>query len=96
MTGSQTQTGVFASSAIGGSWWLVEQAIRHGPSWSLVPPLLFATASLIGASSSYLNGRQARRHAEERHRAELLKASREGAARRGFTFDQPGGRNGTK
>lgn len=65
------QTGLFATSSLGSFWWVVDVLCRNGPSWSIVPPILIGTASLIGAIRSYQNDLQARRHAEERHRAEM-------------------------
>lgn len=65
------QTGLFATSSLGSFWWVADVLYRHGPTWSVVPPILIGCASLIGAIRGYQNDRQARRHAEERHRAEM-------------------------
>jgi hypothetical protein len=70
------QTSLFATSAAGCCWWLVDQLVQHGPSWQLIPPLLIGSASLLGAVRSTLDGAQARRHAEERHRAALATEAR--------------------
>lgn len=64
-------TGLFAANAAGALWWLGDQLLRHGPSWELIPPLLLATAALLGAVRSYLDGAQARRIALEEHHAKL-------------------------
>lgn len=64
-------TSLFATSAAGAGWWLLDQLYQHGPSWQLIPPLFIGAASLLGAVRSSLDGAQQRRHAEERHRAEL-------------------------
>jgi hypothetical protein len=65
------QTNLFATSALGSFWWVADVLYRHGPTWSVVPPILIGTASLIGAIRGYQNERQSRRHAEERHRAAM-------------------------
>jgi hypothetical protein len=65
------QTGLFATNAAASSWWVVDLLCRHGPSWQIVPPTLIGLASFVGAIKSYQNDRQARRHAEDRHRLEL-------------------------
>jgi asparagine N-glycosylation enzyme membrane subunit Stt3 len=51
----------FATSTAGAAWWLVEQAYQHGPSWSLVPPILFGVASVVGAANAAINDRHKRR-----------------------------------
>ncbi len=73
MNNQLSQTRLFATSAAGSGWWFVDALYRHGPSWQLVPPLLLAVASLIGALNGFLNGRQARKHADELHRAEMAR-----------------------
>lgn len=62
---------IFSAIAAGEVWQLVAAVLRNGPSWETVPPLLLAIAALIGAVRSYLDGAQARRFAEEEHRAKL-------------------------
>jgi hypothetical protein len=66
-----SETSLFATNAAASGWWLVDLLVRHGPSWQIVPPILIGTASLLGAAKGYLNDRQARRHAEERHRLDI-------------------------
>ena len=76
------QTNVFASSAAASLWWVGDLLYRHGPSWSVVPPLLLGVASVVGAVRGYQNDRetrairaaneaQERRHKEEEHRARM-------------------------
>lgn len=64
-------TKLFAANAAGSLWWFADQFLRHGPSWELVPPLGFALAAVIAAARNWLDGAQARRHAEEAHRLKL-------------------------
>ena len=56
---------------VGALWWAADQVVLYGPRWELVPPLLIAGTSFLGAVSAYLSGRQLRRHREERHRVEV-------------------------
>jgi hypothetical protein len=65
------QTRLFAGNAAGAGWWLFDALYRYGPSWQLVPPILIALASVMGAVRSYQDGAQARRHAEEKHQEEI-------------------------
>jgi hypothetical protein len=67
---------LFAVHAGGALWWIVDQLSRHGPSWELVPPILFAVAAVIGAGRNWLDGAQARRLAEAEHTAKLTLLSR--------------------
>lgn len=62
---------LLAVHAGGALWWIVDQLLRHGPSWELIPPILFGTAAVIGAVKNWLDGAQARRIALEEHRAKL-------------------------
>lgn len=71
---SHPGTGHLLAYAGGSLWWVVDQLWRHGPGWSVVPPLCFGVAALAGALRAFLNDRQARRHAEELHRAKLRRA----------------------
>lgn len=64
-------TRLFSVICVGEVWQLAAELLRHGPSWESVPPLLLALAALIGAVRNYLDGAQARRHAEDEHRAKL-------------------------
>lgn len=66
----------FAANVGGSLWWVADQLYRHGPRWELVPPLLLATASLIGSLKLWLDGSMARRHADEMHRAQLAALKR--------------------
>ena len=68
-------TTLFATSAASAGAWLLDSLYRYGPSWSLVPPILLALASVLGAVRSYQDGAQARRHADARLRAELAAGS---------------------
>jgi len=65
------QTSVFATNLGASAWWAGDLFYRHGPSWQLVPPLLIAAASLVGALRGYANDRQARRHRDELHQIEV-------------------------
>jgi hypothetical protein len=65
------QVGLFAASALGAVSWTIGEIARHGPSWNLVPPILIGVASVLGAVRGLLNDAQARRHKDERHRAEM-------------------------
>jgi hypothetical protein len=67
---------VFAANAAGAFWWFVDQLCRYGPSWSLVPPLLIAVASVIGATTNALNARQARRLEREKHEVEVRRGQK--------------------
>jgi hypothetical protein len=87
MNDFQHQTGLFATSSLGSFWWVADVLYRHGPTWSVVPPVLIGTATLIGAIRGYLNDRQVRRHAEEKHRAEMAA---------GRMTDQPQRHRGTE
>ncbi len=71
MNHHRTTTGLFATMNVAALWDFMVELSRHGPSWELVPPLVLATAALIGAVRSYLDGAQARRIALEEHRAKL-------------------------
>jgi hypothetical protein len=71
MIDAPQQTGLFASSSLGSFWWVADVLYRHGPTWSVVPPILIGLATLVGAVRGYQNDRQVRKHAEERHRAEM-------------------------
>jgi len=73
------QTGLFATSSVGALWWVADVLYRHGPTWSVVPPILIGVASLLGAIRGYQNDCQARRHAEERHRAALASLKARGS-----------------
>lgn len=64
-------TQVHTATALGSVWWVLDALYRHGPSWQLVPPILIGFVGLIGASKGWLNDAQARRHAEDLHRARL-------------------------
>ena len=64
-------TRIFAANAAGGVWWFGDQLLRNGPSWELVPPILLAVASLVGATRNYLDGRLQRRHADEEFRMRI-------------------------
>lgn len=75
--------GIFGTSAGGAIWWVMDELHRHGPSWSLVPPILLALASLVGAAHTFAEGRHRRRlEAEDRSRRWRLP-----------TYDQIEGRN---
>lgn len=74
MHDQHSHTYLHATAAGGSFWWLLEQLIAYGPSWSLVPPLLIGASGLLGALTSFLNQRQARRHREELHRRQLATA----------------------
>lgn len=67
---------LFAANAAGSTWWVADAFWRYGPSWQLVPPIMLAIASLVGAVRTYQDGAQARRHAEERHRLEMAALQR--------------------
>ena len=69
-------TGLFATNAAAASWWAVDLLYRHGPDWQVLPPLLIAAASLVGAVRGFANDRQSRRHKEERHRIEIQEHAR--------------------
>lgn len=69
-------TQLFAANAAGAGWWVFDALYRYGPSWQLVPPILIGLASVMGAVRSYQDGAQARRHADEKHRAELDRAAK--------------------
>ncbi len=61
-----------AVGSVGGSgWWVIQQLIEHGPSWQVIPPMLFGVAAVFGAVRSYQDGSQKRRHAEADHQARL-------------------------
>lgn len=71
---------LFASTAAatGGSiTWLLTTILKHGPSWDLVPPLLFSAASLTGAVVAYKRAqvetrvRELQAAQEMRHRDEI-------------------------
>lgn len=84
MEGHSTHFRLFATNVGGSVWWLLDALYRHGPSWQLVPPIVLAIASLVGAVRAYQDGAQARRHADEKHRAELEAMKRQ-------VFDPLGG-----
>ena len=72
-----------AATSVGGSfWWTVQQLAEHGPTWAVLPPLLFSVAAVVGSVRTAQNDAQARRHAEERHRAELSRTRATAAALR--------------
>jgi len=71
MNNTNPQVRVFAAQAAGAVWWTLDQLLRYGPRWELVPPLLMGAASLLGALKVWLDGAQARRHAEEKHQREM-------------------------
>lgn len=74
-----TQTNLFAANTLASIWWAADILYRHGPSWSILPPILIGITGLIGALRSYQNDRQQRRHKEDIHRAEM--AARGGRSR---------------
>lgn len=84
-----THTRLFAANAAGAGWWIIDSLCRYGPSWQLVPPLLLACASAIGAVKSYQDAAQARRHAEERHQIELAAMKRRAYDPLSFGLDAP-------
>jgi hypothetical protein len=81
------QLGIYATSAASSLWWLVDFLCRHGPSWEVMPPILVGAASLIGAIRTYLNDKQGRKHADERHRAEMA-TRKEAIGKKAPTNDQ--------
>lgn len=69
-----TTNGLFATTATaagGGISWVLQQLWAHGPTWSLVPPLLFSAASVVGAVIAGLKARQESIHKEEWHKLKL-------------------------
>lgn len=46
---------------LGSVWWVADQLVRHGPSWSVVPPTLIACASLVTAIDKFISNRRAER-----------------------------------
>jgi hypothetical protein len=89
--------GYLLGSAGTAIWWILDQLWRHGPSWSLVPPLCFGVASLVGALRGYQNDRHRRAIESARLEVELRAAAEASGRRRGYhgglTFDQLEGRN---
>ncbi len=53
-----------ATFAAGSLWWFVETLREFGPSWAMVPPLLFGLAAVANAWTNHLTASQQRRHAE--------------------------------
>lgn len=71
MDAHMTNCRLFAAATGASVWQFINELAAHGPSWSLVPPIVLSVATVIGAVKNYLDGAQARRHADERHRAEM-------------------------
>lgn len=46
---------------VASGWWALGELWRHGPSWSVVPPLLIACASVITATDRFLTNRRKER-----------------------------------
>jgi hypothetical protein len=80
------QFGIYATSTVGSLWWAIDFLYRHGPSWEVMPPILVGAASLIGAVRAYLNDKQGRKHADERHRAEMA-AQKESSGKKSSTTE---------
>lgn len=67
---SQVGAGVALLATAGGT--LAQQGFQQATALVMaIGAVMGGIASLLPAASAFLNGRQARRHAEERHRAEL-------------------------
>ena len=58
---------VHGSTAGGALWWIIDQLVKHGPSWSLVPPILMGSAACVGAYWSGKRSAQELRHQEDIH-----------------------------
>ena len=74
-----TANTLFASStaaAGGGISWVLTQLYQRGPTWAVVPPLLFSLAAIMSAVVSGLKARQEAKHKEEFHqeRIRMLRA----------------------
>ena len=64
----------FHAASISASIWLFgQELLRHGPTWDLLPSILLASSTFVIAVRGYLDAAQARRHREEKHRAEIAK-----------------------
>jgi hypothetical protein len=62
------------TTTLGGTWWFLDQLLSHGPSWNLIPPLIFGTAALISAICTATKIRQDLRHKEELHAIAVMAA----------------------
>lgn len=74
-----TANSLFATStaaAGGGVSWFLSQLYLRGPSWSVIPPLLFSLAAITSAVVSGLKARQEAKHKQEFHqeRIRMLRA----------------------
>jgi hypothetical protein len=58
---------------LAGLSWVAHGIYQGLPPWSLVPALVFAAIAGTRAINDHLDRRQARRHAEELHRARMRK-----------------------
>ncbi len=65
MTPDHSNVTAPATFAVGSLWWLVETVREFGPSWAMIPPLLFGVAAVVNAAGNLLTAARQRRHVEE-------------------------------
>ena len=60
-----------SAAAGGGISWLLSTLYENGPSWSMVPALMFAFASVVGAIVAGLKAQQEYRHKNDWHQLKI-------------------------